>query len=58
MMEVAAAAPWTDVFESERTQASSRVGASLGGSSLTLAPLMADSGSVRRSQPIFITANR
>lgn len=53
-MEVAAAAPWTDMLELERNQADTL----LGGSSLTLAPLMADSVSVRRSQPIFITSSR
>lgn len=58
MMEVAAAAPWTDMFESERNQVSGRAETLLGSSSLTLAPLMADSASVRRSQPIFITSNR
>ncbi|XP_029699595.1 growth factor receptor-bound protein 7 [Takifugu rubripes] len=56
MMEVAAAAPWTDMLE--RNQASGRADTLLGGSSLTLAPLMADSVSVRRSQPIFITSHR
>lgn len=58
MMEVAAAAPWTDVLESERNQVSGRAETLLGSSNLTLAPLMADSASVRRSQPIFITSNR
>ncbi|XP_030255226.1 growth factor receptor-bound protein 7 isoform X1 [Sparus aurata] len=52
MMEVAAG-PWTEVFEG-----SERNGESLGSSTLTLAPLVADSPSIRRSQPIFINSNR
>lgn len=51
-MEVAAG-PWTEVFEG-----SERNGESLGSSTLTLAPLVADSPSIRRSQPIFINSNR
>lgn len=58
MTEVVAAAPWTDMFEPERNQGSGRAEALLGSSSLTLAPLMAESASVRRSQPIFIASNR
>lgn len=58
MTEVAAASPWTDMFELEKNQASGRAEARLGGSSLTLTPLAADSVSVRRSQPIFIPSNR
>lgn len=51
-MEVAAG-PWTEVFEgSERTETS------LGSSTLTLAPLVAEPPSLRRSQPIFINSNR
>lgn len=53
VMEVAAAAPWTEVFE-----ASDRKQPSLGSSTLTLAPLVADSTAVRRSQPILIAPNR
>ncbi|XP_022070450.1 growth factor receptor-bound protein 7 [Acanthochromis polyacanthus] len=50
MMEVAG--PWTEVFEaSDRQEAS-------GGSTLTLAPLVGDSPSIRRSQPILIASNR
>lgn len=58
MMEVAAAGAWTDMFELERNQVSGQAETWLGGSNLTLAPLVADSVSVRRSQPIFITSNR
>uniref|UniRef100_A0A8D3AFU3 Growth factor receptor bound protein 7 n=2 Tax=Scophthalmus maximus TaxID=52904 RepID=A0A8D3AFU3_SCOMX len=51
MMEVAG--PWTEVFGgSERTDVSD------GAEALTLAPLVDDSPSVRRSQPILITSNR
>ncbi|XP_042372674.1 growth factor receptor-bound protein 10-like, partial [Plectropomus leopardus] len=54
MMEVAG--PWTEVFEgSERKETS---GGAVGSSTLTLAPLVADAPSVRRSQPILITVNR
>nr|XP_046232622.1 growth factor receptor-bound protein 7 isoform X2 [Scatophagus argus] len=57
MMEVAG--PWTEVFEgSERSEKSGRADALLGSSTLTLAPLVADSPSIRRSQPIFIASNR
>ncbi|CAN9508672.1 unnamed protein product [Ophioblennius macclurei] len=50
MMEVAG--PWTEVFErSERSESS-------GGSTLTLAPLVGRSPSIRRSQPIPITVSR
>lgn len=57
-MEVAG--PWTEVFEgSERSEASAgRADALLGSSTLTLAPLIADSPSIRRSQPILISSNR
>lgn len=58
MMEVAAG-PWTEVFEgSERTETSGRAETLLGSSTLTLAPLVADPPSVRRSQPIFISSSR
>ena len=51
--------PWTEVFDgSERKEASSGAEALLGGSTLTLAPLVTDSPSIRRSQPILITSNR
>ncbi|XP_026207899.1 growth factor receptor-bound protein 7 [Anabas testudineus] len=57
MMEVAG--PWTEVFEgSERTEESGGADSLLGSSTLTLAPLVSDSPSIRRSQPIFITSNR
>ena len=57
MMEVAG--PWTEVFEaSELQESSGGADALLGGSSLTLAPLLSDPPSVRRSQPIVITLNR
>ena len=57
-MEVAG--PWTEVFEgsSELKEKPDRAEKLLGNSSLTLAPLVADSPSIRRSQPIFITSNR
>uniref|UniRef100_A0A7N6BNR8 Growth factor receptor bound protein 7 n=1 Tax=Anabas testudineus TaxID=64144 RepID=A0A7N6BNR8_ANATE len=56
-MEVAG--PWTEVFEgSERTEESGGADSLLGSSTLTLAPLVSDSPSIRRSQPIFITSNR
>ncbi|XP_076008423.1 growth factor receptor-bound protein 7 isoform X2 [Genypterus blacodes] len=56
-MEVAG--PWTEVFEgSERNETSGGASDLLGSSTLTLTPLIADSPSVRRSQPILITANR
>ncbi|XP_071755281.1 growth factor receptor-bound protein 7 [Centroberyx gerrardi] len=56
-MEVAG--PWTEVFGgSDRQEPSGGEEALLGSSSLTLAPLVTDSPSVRRSQPILITANR
>ncbi|KAM4623894.1 growth factor receptor-bound protein 7 [Polymixia lowei] len=45
-MEVAGS--WKEVFE----------GSEVGSSTLTLAPLLADTASVRRSQPILITPNR
>ncbi|XP_069560577.1 growth factor receptor-bound protein 7 [Brachyistius frenatus] len=57
MMEVAG--PWTEVFEgSERKEESGGGEPLLGSSTLTLAPLVADSPSVRRSQPILITSSR
>ncbi|XP_034564571.1 growth factor receptor-bound protein 7-like [Notolabrus celidotus] len=57
MMEVAG--PWMEVFEgSERTEKPGRAETLLGSSTLTLAPLVAESPSVRRSQPILITSNR
>ncbi len=57
MMEVAG--PWTEVFEgSERTETSGGADTLLGSSTLTLAPLVADSPSIPRSQPILITSNR
>ncbi|XP_041670807.1 growth factor receptor-bound protein 7 [Cheilinus undulatus] len=57
MMEVAG--PWTEVFEaSERTEKPGRSDTLLGSSTLTLAPLVTESPSVRRSQPILITPNR
>uniref|UniRef100_A0A1A8IXR3 Growth factor receptor-bound protein 7 n=2 Tax=Nothobranchius kuhntae TaxID=321403 RepID=A0A1A8IXR3_NOTKU len=56
MMEVTE--PWTEVFSgSERTESSGE-GETLSGSSLTLTPLISDSPSVRRSQPILIPSNR
>ncbi|KAM3591975.1 uncharacterized protein V6R79_010536 [Siganus canaliculatus] len=60
-MEVAG--PWTEVFEaSDMKDSPDRADPLLGGSSLTLAPLVGDSPSVqrrhRRSQPIFITSSR
>lgn len=58
MMEVAADAPWTDMFESESNQVPGLAETLLGSSNLTLAPLVADSTSVRRSQPILITSSR
>ncbi|XP_060950832.1 growth factor receptor-bound protein 7 [Limanda limanda] len=54
MMEVAG--PWTEVFE--RSEESEGGGTLLQSSTLTLAPLLADSPSVRRSQPILISSNR
>ena len=57
-MEVAADAPWEDMFESERKQVSGEAETLLSSSNPTLTPLVADSASVRRSQPIFITSNR
>ncbi|XP_020506174.2 growth factor receptor-bound protein 7 [Labrus bergylta] len=57
MMEVAG--PWAEVFEgSEGTESPGRAETLLGSSTLTLAPLVAESPSVRRSQPILITSNR
>lgn len=53
-MEVAG--PWTEVFGG--SESPEEVESFLRGSTLTLAPLVADSASVRRSQPILITANR
>lgn len=58
MMEVAGDDPWTDMFESERNQVPGLEETLLGSSNLTLAPLVADSTSVRRSQPILITSSR
>ncbi|KAF7203745.1 growth factor receptor-bound protein 7 [Nothobranchius furzeri] len=56
MMEVTE--PWTEVFSgSERTESSGEA-ETLSGSSLTLTPLISDSPSVRRSQPILIPSNR
>lgn len=55
MMEVAGS--WAEVFEgSEAKEESSET--LLGSSTLTLAPLVSDSPSIRRSQPILITSNR
>ncbi|XP_029312136.1 growth factor receptor-bound protein 7 [Cottoperca gobio] len=54
MMEVAG--PWTEVFEGSEMSGGSET--LLGSSTLTLAPLVADSPSIRRSQPILITLNR
>ncbi|XP_028332126.1 growth factor receptor-bound protein 7 [Gouania willdenowi] len=55
MMEVASGA-WTEVFEaSEQSEAEEAL---LGGSTLTLAPLVVDTHTVRRSQPILIAPNR
>uniref|UniRef100_A0A8C6WIE9 Growth factor receptor bound protein 7 n=1 Tax=Neogobius melanostomus TaxID=47308 RepID=A0A8C6WIE9_9GOBI len=56
MMEVAG--PWTEVFEGSDRNGSPEEESFLTGSTLTLAPLVSESASVRRSQPIFITANR
>lgn len=57
-MEVAAG-PWPEVFEGDDgTEARDGGDVLLGSSTLTLAPLVADSPSVRRSQPIFISSNR
>ncbi|XP_044194081.1 growth factor receptor-bound protein 7 [Thunnus albacares] len=58
MMEVEG--PWTEVFEGSETVNEKSGGAEtlLGSSTLTLAPLIADSPSIRRSQPILITSNR
>ncbi|KAM3843228.1 growth factor receptor-bound protein 7 [Diretmus argenteus] len=55
-MEVAGR--WTEVFEGSERQDMSGEEVLLGSSTLTLAPLVADSPSIRRSQPILITANR
>ncbi|XP_074475066.1 growth factor receptor-bound protein 7 [Sebastes fasciatus] len=56
-MEVAG--PWTEIFEgSEMKETSGGSETLLGSSTLTLAPLVADSPTVRRSQPILITVNR
>ncbi|XP_028286981.1 growth factor receptor-bound protein 7 [Parambassis ranga] len=56
-MEVAG--PWTEVFEaSERTENSVGAETMLGSSTLTLAPLVPESPSIRHSQPILITSNR
>ncbi|XP_029933029.1 growth factor receptor-bound protein 7 isoform X2 [Myripristis murdjan] len=57
MMEVAGR--WTEVFEgSERQETSGGEEPLLGSSTLKLVPRAADSPSIRRSQPILITANR
>ncbi|KAF3853974.1 hypothetical protein F7725_014662, partial [Dissostichus mawsoni] len=57
MMEVAG--PWTEVFEgSEMKDMSDGAETLLGSSTLTLAPLVPESPSIRRSQPILITVNR
>lgn len=57
MMEVAG--PWTEVFEgSERKEMSEGAETLLGSSTLTLAPLVADSPPLHRSRPILITSNR
>lgn len=57
-MEVAAG-PWPEVFEGDDgTEARDGGDVLLGSSTLTLAPLVADSPSVRRSKPIFISSNR
>uniref|UniRef100_A0A3P8VIU4 Growth factor receptor bound protein 7 n=2 Tax=Cynoglossus semilaevis TaxID=244447 RepID=A0A3P8VIU4_CYNSE len=57
MMEVAE--PWTEVFgSSERMENSEGADLLLSSSTLTLSPLVADSPSVHRSQPILITSNR
>ncbi|KAM9425157.1 growth factor receptor-bound protein 7 [Pholidichthys leucotaenia] len=57
MMEVDG--PWTEGFEGfERKEESEGEEAPLGSSSLTLAPLVADSPSIHRSTPILITSNR
>lgn len=56
MMEVAG--PWTEVFEGSDRNGSPEDESFLRGSTLTLAPLVSESTSVRRSQPILITASR
>ncbi|XP_027145621.1 growth factor receptor-bound protein 7 isoform X2 [Larimichthys crocea] len=57
MMEVAG--PWTEVFEgSEMKEQPGRAETLLGSSTLTLAPLVDDSPSISRSQPILIRTNR
>ncbi|XP_034050542.1 growth factor receptor-bound protein 7 isoform X2 [Thalassophryne amazonica] len=57
MMEIEG--PWTEVFDgSDRKENPRAAETLLGSSSLTLAPLVADSLSIRRSQPILIAANR
>ncbi|KAK5881666.1 hypothetical protein CesoFtcFv8_022441 [Champsocephalus esox] len=57
MMEVAG--PWTEVFEgSEMKDMSDGAETLLGSSTLTLAPLVPESPSIRRSQPILITGIR
>lgn len=57
-MEVAAG-PWSEIFEGDGgTEANSGGDVMLGSSTLTLTPLVAESPSVRRSQPIFISSNR
>ncbi|XP_061563725.1 growth factor receptor-bound protein 7 [Cololabis saira] len=56
-MEVAGM--WTEVFEdSQRQEMSAGEEVLLGSSTLTLAPLVADSPSIRRSRPIRIGSNR
>lgn len=57
-MEVAAGR-WSEIFEGDGGREAHNGGdVMLGSSTLTLTPLVDDSPSVRRSQPIFISSNR
>ncbi|KAK7919444.1 hypothetical protein WMY93_010728 [Mugilogobius chulae] len=54
-MEVAG--PWSEVFEGSGRTGSPEEESFLGGSTMTLAPLVSEPASVRRSQPILIATN-